>query len=169
LRRSRTARTLLRIRITAEVDGVRSDYTITYGRYGRNNVAVGLAYASADAPGGREADAERFVAVIKALTGVKPRIRRMKNGIGNDGVLRETSRGLQALRRACRRHRRVAGGDGIGPRFLMPAPKGPQVPREASLNCRLSACGYTHRGYKSGSHDAAEVAWELRAVTPTYT
>jgi len=37
----------------------------------------------------------------------------------------------------------------IGPRFLMPTP-------------------YTHRGYKSGSHDAAEVAWGLRAVTPTY-
>jgi hypothetical protein len=73
-------KTLLRIRITAEVDGVRHDYTITYGRYGRNNVAVGLAYASADAPGGREADAERFVAVIKALTGREPRIRRMKNG-----------------------------------------------------------------------------------------
>ncbi len=57
----------------------------------------------------------------------------------------------------------------IGPRFLMPTPKDPQVPRGAGLNCRLSACGYTHRGYKSGSHDAAEVAWELRAVTPMYT
>jgi hypothetical protein len=30
-------KTLLRIRITAEVDGVRSEYTITYGRYGRKN------------------------------------------------------------------------------------------------------------------------------------
>jgi hypothetical protein len=56
----------------------------------------------------------------------------------------------------------------IGPRFLMPTPKGPQVPRGAGLNCRLSACGYTHRGYKSGSHDTTEVTWELRAVTPTY-
>jgi hypothetical protein len=56
----------------------------------------------------------------------------------------------------------------IGPRLLMPTPKGPQVPRGAGLNSRLSACGYTHRGYKSGSHDTAEVAWELRAVTPTY-
>jgi hypothetical protein len=56
----------------------------------------------------------------------------------------------------------------IGPRFLMPTPKGPQVPRGASLNCRLGACGYTHRGYKSSSHNAAEVAWELKAITPTY-
>jgi hypothetical protein len=30
---------------------------------------VGYAYASAGAPGGREADAERFSALIKALTG----------------------------------------------------------------------------------------------------
>jgi hypothetical protein len=62
-------RKLLRIKITAEVDGVRSDYEITYGRYGANNKAMGFAYARADAPGGREADAERLAAVIKALTG----------------------------------------------------------------------------------------------------
>jgi hypothetical protein len=36
--------------------------------------------ARADAPGGREADAERLSALIKALTGKKPRIRRKKNG-----------------------------------------------------------------------------------------
>jgi hypothetical protein len=41
---------------------------------------VGFAAARADAPGGREADAERLVAVIKALTGVEPKIRRMKDG-----------------------------------------------------------------------------------------
>ena len=38
------------------------------------------AYARADASGGREADAERFSALIKALTGREPRVRRMKNG-----------------------------------------------------------------------------------------
>ena len=64
-------RKLLKIWIIAEVDGVRSEYTITYGRYSRNK-AVGYAYAKADAPGGREADAERFAAVIKALTGREP-------------------------------------------------------------------------------------------------
>ncbi len=42
----------LRIKITAEVDGVKSEYTITYGRYG-TNAALGFAVARADAPGGR--------------------------------------------------------------------------------------------------------------------
>jgi hypothetical protein len=36
--------------------------------------------ARADAPGGREADAERLAAVIKALTGEEPRVHRMKDG-----------------------------------------------------------------------------------------
>ena len=43
-------------------------------------MASGFAYASAKAPGGREADAERLAAVVKALTGKEPRIRRMKDG-----------------------------------------------------------------------------------------
>ncbi len=57
-----SGRKLLRLKVTAEVDGVKSDYTITYGRYG-TNAALGFAVARADAPGGREADAERFAAV----------------------------------------------------------------------------------------------------------
>jgi 23S rRNA pseudoU1915 N3-methylase RlmH len=81
-------KTLLRIRITAEVgrvegghivDRVVREYEITYGRY-HKNAAVGYAYASADVPGGREADAERYSALIKALTGRKPNIRRRKDG-----------------------------------------------------------------------------------------
>jgi hypothetical protein len=71
---------LLRIRITAEVDGVRSDYTITFGRYGEGNAAVGRATASADAPGGKEADAERLSALVKALTGEEPRVYRKSDG-----------------------------------------------------------------------------------------
>ncbi len=63
-------RKLLRIWITAEVDGVRREYEITYGRY-EKNTAKGFAYASANAPGGREADAERLAAVVEALTGRK--------------------------------------------------------------------------------------------------
>jgi hypothetical protein len=59
------------------VDGVRRDYVITFGKY--NNV-VGRVVARADAPGGREADAERLSALIKALTGREPNIRRMKDG-----------------------------------------------------------------------------------------
>jgi len=61
------------------VDHVVREYTITYSRRGADNAAVGLAYARAD-PDGREADAERFAAVIKALTGKEPRIHRMKDG-----------------------------------------------------------------------------------------
>jgi hypothetical protein len=76
----RGGRKLLRIKITAEVDGAKSDYEITYGRYGRRNAAVGFAVARADAPGGREADAERLVAVVEALTGRKPWAYRMKDG-----------------------------------------------------------------------------------------
>jgi hypothetical protein len=64
---------LLRIKITAEVDGVRSDYTITYGRYDRN-AAKGFAVVRA------ETDAERYSALIKALTGKEPRVYRMKDG-----------------------------------------------------------------------------------------
>jgi hypothetical protein len=86
----RSGKKLLRIKITAEVgrvegehtivDRVVREYTITFGRYGRKNMASGFAYASAKAPGGREADAERLAAVVKALTGKEPRIRRMKDG-----------------------------------------------------------------------------------------
>jgi hypothetical protein len=76
-RRARAARSCLGL--TAEVDGVKSDYTITFSS-GKINAARGRAYASAKAPGGREADAERFAAVIEALTGVKPKARRIKNG-----------------------------------------------------------------------------------------
>jgi hypothetical protein len=79
---------LLRLKITAEVgrvegehivDRVEREYTITYGRYGRN-AALGFAVARADAPGGREADAERLAAVVEALTGKKPKIRRRSDG-----------------------------------------------------------------------------------------
>ena len=85
----RGGRKLLRIRITAEVgrvegehivDRVVREYVITYGRYGRDNVAKGIAAARTDAPGGREADAERLVAVIKALTGREPRVSRRNDG-----------------------------------------------------------------------------------------
>ncbi len=85
---SRRGKTLLRIKIKVEVSYVEGEhivrvereYTITYGRYGADNVVRGFAVARADAPGGREADAERLSALVEALTGVKPRIYRMKNG-----------------------------------------------------------------------------------------
>jgi hypothetical protein len=78
--RSGSGKTLLRITIAADIDGVRGEYTITFGRYGRNNAAMGFAIARADAPGGREADAERFSALIKALTGREPKMYRRSDG-----------------------------------------------------------------------------------------
>jgi hypothetical protein len=80
LEEGRGGKKLLRIRIAAEVDGVRRSFVIVFGRYGRKNEAAGYAATSADAPGGREADAERLAAVVKALTGRKPRILHKKNG-----------------------------------------------------------------------------------------
>jgi hypothetical protein len=62
------------------VDGVVREYEITFSRHRADNKAVSYAMARTDAPGGREADAERFSALIEALTGEEPRIRRMKNG-----------------------------------------------------------------------------------------
>jgi hypothetical protein len=44
---------LLRLKITAEVNGVEGDHMITFGRHNRDNAAVGYVYAKADAPGGR--------------------------------------------------------------------------------------------------------------------
>jgi len=73
-------RKLLRIRITAEVDGVRGDYVITYSRHGADNATVGYAVAKASAPGGREADAERLSALIEALTGKRPGVYRSRDG-----------------------------------------------------------------------------------------
>jgi hypothetical protein len=72
----RGGRKLLRIRITAEVDGVKREYVITYGRNRASNEAKGYAYASAKAPGGTKADAERFSALVKALTGKEPWVHR---------------------------------------------------------------------------------------------
>ena len=80
VKEEQNGKTLLRIRITAEMDGVRRDYVITYSRRGNNNAAVGFAVARADAPGGREADAERLVAVIKALTGKEPKVYQKSDG-----------------------------------------------------------------------------------------
>jgi hypothetical protein len=118
----RSGKKLLRIRITAEVgrvdgehtivDCVVREYTITYSRRGRNNAAEGYAVARADAPDGREVDAERLVAVIKALTGVKPRIRRIKDGGIMIVCYREHLDGFNVLRRARRHHREMARGDG---------------------------------------------------------
>jgi hypothetical protein len=76
-KRGRGGKTLLRIIITAEVDGVRREYEMAFSRRFRNAAAC---HVAAKAPGGREADAERFTALIKALTGREPRVHRWGNG-----------------------------------------------------------------------------------------
>ncbi len=89
LEEGRSGKKLLRLKITAEVgrvegehtivDRVVREYTITYSRRGARNAVVGFATARADAPGGREEDAERLSALVEALTGKKPRVYRKKN------------------------------------------------------------------------------------------
>jgi len=74
IKEGRGGRKLLRIKITAEVDGVGGVYAITFGRYGSKNEVAGYARAKADAPGDRMADAERLAAVVKALISRKPRM-----------------------------------------------------------------------------------------------
>ncbi len=86
----RGGRKLLRLKITAEVgrvegehtivDRVVREYTITYGRYGKHNAAVGFAYASVGAPGGRGTDAERYSALVETLTWKRPRILKRSDG-----------------------------------------------------------------------------------------
>jgi hypothetical protein len=86
---SQHGKKLLRIKIKAEVglvederivDSVEHEYTITYRR-GADNEARGQAYAGAKAPGGKEAYAERFSALVKALTGKEPELYHMEYGI----------------------------------------------------------------------------------------
>ncbi|MFP3200037.1 MAG: PaRep2b protein, partial [Thermoproteus sp.] len=73
--KGKSGRTLLRITITADIDAVRGDYEMTYGRYGKNNKAVGYAYIR------EEADAERFAALVETLTGKRPRVYRVGDKI----------------------------------------------------------------------------------------
>jgi hypothetical protein len=79
-------KTLLRIKIKAEVgrveDGhtVEREYTITFSKYGAGNKVRSDTYAGGNTPEVREAEAERLSALIEALTGKKPMIRRMKGG-----------------------------------------------------------------------------------------
>jgi hypothetical protein len=89
------------------MDGVRREYEIAFGRYGRDKAAVGFAVARADAPGGGEADAERFSALMEALTGKRPQ----KQQHHRDRMRQKAPRRLRQLRRTRRRRREVARGD----------------------------------------------------------
>ena len=78
LQKTKSGKILLKISVTAEVDGIRDDYMITFRRKGKTD--VGYTYAKADAPGGRETDAERYSILIKALTDKEPKVYRLKDG-----------------------------------------------------------------------------------------
>jgi hypothetical protein len=80
LEERQVGKTLLRIRIAADIDGVKCYYTITYGRYRKINAALGFATARAGTLIDRLADAERLAAVIKVLTGREPRIIERSDG-----------------------------------------------------------------------------------------
>jgi hypothetical protein len=69
---------LLHVAVSAEIDGVKDVYVLSFGRFGGS--IRGFAVARADVPGGREADAERFSALVEALTGKRPRVYRKSGG-----------------------------------------------------------------------------------------
>ena len=71
---------LLHIAVSAEVGGVFSTYVFSFGRWFGNPAIRGFAYADRHAPRGREADAERLVALVAALTGKRPKVSRSKRG-----------------------------------------------------------------------------------------
>ncbi len=77
---NQNGKTLLKIKITVEVDRAEREYTITYTRRSGNNASLGRAYASAKTPWGKEVDAKIFSALIKALTGKEPKVYRRSNG-----------------------------------------------------------------------------------------
>jgi hypothetical protein len=83
----------LRIWIRAEVGGAPLQKTITFTRGARGEVR-GYAYAHADAPGGRAADAHRTKTLIIALTGHEPTVVKRRDGAI---VLKLTRRHLEAL------------------------------------------------------------------------
>jgi len=83
----------LRIWIRAEVGGTPLQKTITFTRGARGEVR-GYAYAHADAPGGRAADAHRAKTLIRAVTGHEPTIVERRDGAI---MLKLTRRHLEAL------------------------------------------------------------------------
>jgi hypothetical protein len=69
---------LLHVAVLAEIGGVEGVRVFSFGKSGRS--VLGFAAARANAPGGKEADAKRFVALVKALTGKRPKVVRSKRG-----------------------------------------------------------------------------------------
>ena len=87
----------MKSKITAEVDGVRSEYEITFGRYGRN-VARGFAVARADAPGGRGGRRREVLRRSKGPYGEGAEGVPHEERRNDDSMRQSASRGLQTLR-----------------------------------------------------------------------
>jgi hypothetical protein len=102
---------LLKIWITAEVDGVVREYKVTFSRHKTDNKAVGFAVAGPTplAAGGRRRETRRR---SKGPNGRGAKDTPDEGRHYNYKVLWEAPRRLQALRRARRRRREMAGGDG---------------------------------------------------------
>ena len=64
----------LRIVVEAIVGGVEGQWTATFRRT-KKNAIEGYTVARVNAPGGREEDAKRIIALVKALTGEEPNIK----------------------------------------------------------------------------------------------
>ena len=64
----------LRIVVGAIVGGVEGQWTATFRRT-KKNAIEGYTVARVNAPGGREEDAKRIIALVKALTGEEPNIK----------------------------------------------------------------------------------------------
>jgi len=108
LEESQDGKKLLRIKITAEVDGVKSDYTITFSN-GKVNAARGRAYASAKAPGGRRLEVRRC---DRGTDRCKAEGAPHEEWQDNDRVRQSASRRFHALRRAGGHHSEMARKEG---------------------------------------------------------
>jgi len=83
----------LRIYVTAVVDGVGGEWTMTIYRYSKTNAVLGYTILSVKAPGGRDEDAKRIKALVKVLTGEEPNID------DNHERVKYTRRHLEGLKR----------------------------------------------------------------------
>jgi hypothetical protein len=86
----------LRISVTAVVSGVEGRWEMTFLRREKDRAVIGYTATRADAPGGREEDAKRIAALIKALTGEEPNIIRRNGKIKE---IKYTRRHLDGLRK----------------------------------------------------------------------
>ena len=86
----------LRISVTAVVSSVEGRWEMTFLRREKDRAVIGYTATRADAPGGREEDAKRIAALIKALTGEEPNIIRRNGKIKE---IKYTRRHLDGLRK----------------------------------------------------------------------